>query len=149
MTGAASLDPPAGGFTSEANFREVMDRAFELMSEDPQMGPRLRCADTSQRFEFPDLGLVVNVRAGEPDEPNLVWDWSPEVEWEPRVVLTMRSEVANRYFQGKENVAIAIARRRIQAAGDLHAAVALLPLIRPLFPRYREMIATEFPHLVV
>ena len=29
--------------------------------------------------------------------------------------MTMSSETANRYFQGKENVAIAIARRRIKA----------------------------------
>ena len=51
-------------FTSAEEFREVMDRTFALMSEDPEMGPSLRDADTPQRFEFTDLDLVVNVRAG-------------------------------------------------------------------------------------
>jgi hypothetical protein len=126
-----------------------MDRTFALMSEDPEMGPRLREADTPQRFEFTDLDLVVNIRAGAGDEPNLAWEWSDEVAWEPQVKMTMSSETANRYFQGKENVAIAIARRRIKAGGDVKAALAIIPITKPLFARYREMISSEYPHLEV
>ncbi len=127
----------------------MMDRTFTLMSEDPDMGPRLRDADTPQRFEFTDLDLVVNVRAGAPEEPNLVWEWSDDIAWKPKVTMTMSSETANRYFQGKENVAIAIARRRIKAGGDVKAALAIIPITKPLFARYREMIATDYPHLEV
>jgi hypothetical protein len=136
-------------FRSPEEFREVMDRTFTLMSEDPEMGPRLREADTPQRFEFTDFDLVVNIRAGASDEPNLAWEWSDEVAWEPTVKMTMSSETANRYFQGKENVAIAIARRRIKAGGDVRAALAIIPITKPLFARYREMISSEYPHLQV
>jgi hypothetical protein len=138
-----------GTFNSPQEFREVMDRTFALMSEDPEMGPKLREADTPQRFEFTDLDLVVNIRAGAPDEPNLAWEWTDEVSWEPKVKMTMNSETANRYFQGKENVAIAIARRRIKAGGDVKAALAIIPITKPLFERYREMIAANYPHLEV
>ena len=134
-------------FRSPQEFREVIDRTFTLMSEDPGMGPQLRDADTPQRFEFTDLDLVVNIRAGAPDEPNLVWAWSDDVSWEPRVRMTMSSETANKYFQGKENVAIAIARRRIKTGGDVRAALAIIPITKPLFARYREMVASEYPHL--
>ncbi len=124
-----------------------MDRTFALMSDDPDMGPKLRDADTPQRFEFTDLDLVVNIRAGGPDEPNLAWEWSDDVAWEPKVRMEMSSETANRYFQGKENVAIAIARRRIKAGGDVKAALALIPITKPLYERYREMVAVDYPHL--
>jgi hypothetical protein len=137
------------GFTSVNEFREVMDRTFTLMSEDPDIGPQLREADTPQRFEFTDLQMVVNIRAGGPDEPNLAWEWSDEVAWEPKVKMAMSSETANRYFQGKENVAIAIARRRIKAGGDYKAALAIIPITKPLFARYRDMIASDYPHLEV
>ena len=136
-------------FKSVHEFREVMDRTFTLMSDDPEMGPRLREADTPQRFEFPDLELVVNIRAGSSDEPNLKWEWSDRVAWEPKVKMTMSSETANRYFQGRENVAIAIARRRIKAGGDVKAALAILPITKPLFEHYRKMIASDYPHLEV
>jgi hypothetical protein len=134
-------------FRSPQEFREVIDRTFALMSEDPQMGPQLREADTPQRFEFTDFDLVVNVRAGGPDEPNLAWEWSDDIGWEPKVKMTMSSETANRYFQGKENVAIAIARRRIKAGGDVKAALAIIPITKPLYARYREMVAADYPHL--
>jgi hypothetical protein len=104
----------ASPFTSTKEFRSIMDRVFTMMSEDPEMGPRLRDADVPQRFEFEDVDLVMNIRAGQPpEEGNLYWEWTDEVDWSPRVRMTMSSETANRYFQGKENVALAIARRRI------------------------------------
>jgi hypothetical protein len=136
-------------FESQREFQEVMDRTFALMSEDPDMGPRLRAADTPQRFDFTDYEMVVNIRAGADGEPNLVWQWTDDIDWEPTVRMTMSSETANRYFQGKENVAIAIARRRIKAGGDVKAALAIIPITKPLFARYREMIAAEYPHLEV
>jgi hypothetical protein len=136
-------------FTSAEEFREVMDRTFALMSDDPEMGPSLRDADTPQRFEFTDLDLVVNVRAGRPGESNLAWEWSDDIAWEPRVKMSMSSETANRYFQGKENIAIAIARRRIKAGGDVKAALALIPVTKPLYARYRDMVAADYPHLEV
>jgi hypothetical protein len=135
------------GFESEKEFREVIDRTFTMMSEDPEIGPKLRDADTPQRFEFTDLDLVVNIRAGGPDEANLAWEWSDDVDWEPKVKMSMSSETANRYFQGKENVAIAIARRRIKAGGDVKAALAIIPITKPLFAHYRKMIAADYPHL--
>jgi SCP-2 sterol transfer family len=134
-------------FKSAQEFREVMDRTFALMSDDDDMGPKLRDADTPQRFEFTDLDLVVNIRAGATGEPNLAWEWSDDIDWEPKVQMSMSSETANKYFQGKENVALAIARRRIKAGGDIKAALAIIPITKPLYARYREMIAADYPHL--
>jgi SCP-2 sterol transfer family len=137
-------------FRSPKEFREVMERIFGLMDEDPDMGPRLRDADVPQRFEFEDLDLVVNIRAALPGEDrNLVWEWTDDVAWESKVRMTMSSETANRYFQGKENVAMAIARRRIKAGGDVKAALALMPITKPVFAHYRELVAAEYPHLAL
>ena len=137
-------------FASDDEFVEVMDRTFAMMSEDPKMGPKLRAADVPQRFEFTDLDLVVNIRAAREDEDgNLAWEWTDDVDWEPQVRMSMSSETANRYFQGKENVAMAIARRRIKTGGDVKAALALMPITKPIFERYRELVAAEYPHLRV
>jgi hypothetical protein len=127
-----------------------MDRLFAIMSEDPEMGPALRDADVPQRFEFEDLDMVMNVRAALPGEPgNLYWEWTDEVDWKPKVRMKMSSEIANRYFQGKENVALAIARRRIKTGGDIKAALELIPITRPVYAHYREIIRAEYPHLEV
>jgi hypothetical protein len=138
----------ASPFKSSKEFREVMDKIFTMMSEDPEMGPPLRDADVPQRFEFEDLDLVMNIRAGKRGEDaNLRWEWTDEVDWSPRVRMTMSSETANRYFQGKENVPLAIARRRIKTGGDIRASLALIPITKPIFARYRALVEEEYPHL--
>ena len=137
-------------FQSSEEFVEVMDRTFAMMSDDPDMGPKLRDADTPQRFEFTDVDLVVNVRAAREGEAgNLYWEWTDEVDWEPQVKMTMSTETCNRYFQGKENVAMAIARRRIKTGGDVKAALSLIPITKPIYDRYRDMVSAEYPHLRV
>jgi hypothetical protein len=137
-------------FKSADEFREVMDRVFDLMSTDPDMGPKLRDAETPQRFVFPDLDEVVNITAAEDDSDgqNLVWVWSDDIDWEPEVEMKMDSTVANKYFQGKENVAMAIARRRIKTSGNVKKALALMPITKPVFEQYRELLEDEYPHLV-
>jgi hypothetical protein len=137
-------------FASAAEFREVMDQVFSMMDDDPKMGPQLRDADVPQRFEFTDLDLVVNIRGTTDDEDGcLHWEWSDDVDWEPRVKMAMSSETANRYFQGKENVAVAIARRRIKSGGDVKAALSIIPITKPIYERYRDLVERDYPHLVV
>jgi hypothetical protein len=137
-------------FASAREFRDVIDRVFAMMDEDPDMGPRLRDADVPQRFEFEDVDLVVNIRAARSGEDgNLHWEWTDDVDWEPKVRMAMSAETANKYFQGKENVALALARRRIKSGGDVKAALSLVPITKPVFARYRAMLEAEYPHLVV
>ena len=137
-------------FKSSAEFREVMDKVFTIMSTDADMGPKLRDARTPQRFEFPDLDMAVNITYADTveDGQNLRWAWTDDVDWEPEVEMTMDSEIANRYFQGKENIAMAIARRRIKTSGNVKKALALVPITKPVSGRYRELIEAEYPHLV-
>jgi len=135
-------------FTGPKEFREVIDRIFTLMSEDPEIGPKLRDADVPQRFEFEDMDMVVNIRAAqEGEQGNLHWEWSDDVDWKSKVQMKMDSPVANKYFQGKENVAVAIAKRRIKTGGDIKAALALIPITKPVYAQYREVVEDEYPHL--
>jgi hypothetical protein len=140
----------AAEFKSPKEFREVMDRIFTMMDTDPDMGPKLRAADVPRRFEFADVDMVVNIRAtAEGEDGNLHWEWTDEIDWEPKVKMAMSSETANKYFQGKENVAIAIARRRIKTGGDVKAALALIPITKPVYARYTEVVESDYPHLKV
>jgi hypothetical protein len=42
---------------------------------------------------------------------------------------------------------MAMARRQIRPSGDVQAALELLPVIQPIFERYRAMVAEDYPHL--
>jgi hypothetical protein len=140
----------SSAFESPEEFREVMDRVFGLMSTDRDMGPKLRDARTPQRFVFPDVDEVVNITYADDadDENNLQWEWTDDVPWEAEVEMKMDSAIANKYFQGKENIAMAIARRRIKTSGNVKKALALVPITKPVFEQYRDLLRDEYPHLL-
>ena len=138
-------------FSGPKEFRAVMDRIFTLISEDPDMGPKLRDADVPQRFEFEDVDLVVNIRAAEEGEEGcLHWEWTDDVDWKPKVKMKMKSDVANKYFQGKENVPLAAARAPDQDERRLQGrAVADADHEKPVYAQYRAVVEAEYPHLKV
>jgi hypothetical protein len=135
-------------FKSKKEFKKVMDELFTIMSTDPKMGPRLAAARVPQRWEFTDLGLALNVTYADPKTAKkghfLKWVWGDDdCEWEPVVEMKMKSEIANRYFQGKENVPIALARGRIKARGSIQKALKLIPITKPIYKIYRDMLEDE------
>ena len=90
----------------------------------------------------------MNIRAATDDEGgNLHWEWSDDVDWKSKVQMQMSSETANKYFQGKENVPLAIAKRKIKTGGDMKAALALIPITKPVYPQFRAVVEQEYPHL--
>ncbi len=135
-------------------FRTVMDAVMDLMSTDAKMGPRLRRARVPQRFIFPDMKLILNAVAAE-DDPvetgqHLHWIWGDKQrDWDPDVEMMMDSDVAIRYFQGKVNVPIAIARGQIKTKGKIAKALKLIPITKPVYKMFREWLDENgYEHLV-
>jgi len=131
-----------GFFRDKNEFRRVFDRLFACLSEDPEVGPKLRATKTPQRFVFTDMSLVLNVRDADAKTArkgrNLVWIWGDKGwTWEPTVSMTMTADVANRYFQGKENIPLALARGIILIeTGDMAKVLDLLPIVAPFHRKW-------------
>lgn len=135
---------------TKKELKDILDAVLREIDDDPDEGPRLRAAAAPLRIEFPDLKLVVNVRADDRGRHCLSWDFSRKVAAPPKLRLSMESTVANRVFQGRENPAIAIARGRLRTkVEDAGAAIRFFPAAKPLFTRYRELVSEKYPHLTV
>ncbi|MEK6272247.1 MAG: hypothetical protein AABM42_06325 [Actinomycetota bacterium] len=134
---------------SATEFRELLDEALSELDADEKSGPLLRAAGLRMRFDFPDLGLVLNVAASEEPGHHLRWEFSDAVDWEPKLNLRMDSRIANAYLQGKESLAIAIARGRVRFNGDTRCALLYVPALRLVAGPYRRLVRQEYPHLLV
>ena len=136
----AGQDEPA--FASKEELREVFERLLEEVEDDPRIGPH--------RLVFSDLGLVLEVTGSAEGGSSLDWKFAEAPSRDHLLTLEMGSGVANRYLQGKESVAIAVARRRIRVSCmEARMALSFLPANRELIKRYREIIASDYPHLAV
>jgi hypothetical protein len=135
---------------TKKELKEILDAVLREIDVDPDDGPRLSAAAAPLRIEFPDVNLVLNVSRAERGRHCLSWNFSSRSALEPKLRLSMESGVANRVFQGRENPAIAIARGRLRTrVEDAGAALRFFPAAKPLFSRYREVVAARYPHLAI
>jgi hypothetical protein len=134
---------------SRAEFRELLDRALADVDSEDRAGTLLRATGLRLRFEFPDLDLVLNVAATESGEHHVRWSFADSAEWKPKLELRMDSAVANAYLQGRESLAIALARRQVRCEGEARVALLYVPAIRLLCGPYRRIVESEYPHLAL
>jgi hypothetical protein len=131
----------AGGL----DFRAALERAMSEATSDERIGPALCARRLRMRFEFTDLGLALNVTTSE-DDQTMRWSFG-DVDWEPKLILEMTSEVANRYLLGRESLAIAIARGRVKVRGESRIALLYVPATKLISEPYRRVVAAGFPVL--
>jgi hypothetical protein len=139
----------AGTALDADEFRDLLDEVLADVDADDKAGSLLRAAGLRMRFRFPDLGMVLNVAPSENPDHHLRWAFSDAVDWEPRLDLTMDSQVANAYLQGRESLAIGIARGRVRADGDTRCALLYVPALRLVVDSYRRQIRLRHPRLVI
>jgi len=134
-------------FSSAAEMREVLEKLLTEIDGDPEIGCPLNEAGTAYRLRCPDIDFVVNLAPDEDSDCELRWKFSDDVDWQPGLTMETGAATANRVLQGRENLAIAIARGKIEVSCDMRAALRFFELTRPVVYRYRDLIAREYPHL--
>jgi hypothetical protein len=134
---------------TEGEFRALLDEVLTDVDADDRAGPVMRATGLRMRFEFPDVRLALNVAASEETDHHLDWSFGKNVSWKPKLELRMDSDVANGYLQGKESLAIAIARGQVKVKGSSHVAMLYLPAVRLLVEPYRKVVTSEHPQLAL
>jgi hypothetical protein len=88
------------------------------------------------RLRQPDAQLTVKTPRGE--EPARVDLGDSALQ--PEVVLQMDADTAHRFWLGEVNVAVALAKGDVRARGPVAKILAIVPLVKPGFPRYRAQL---------
>jgi hypothetical protein len=136
-------------FRSAREMREVLDRTFAKLNEDDRAGPLLRAMGLNLGVECPDVRARVLVAASERPDAWIEWSFDPDPDWDPTFLLAMNSEVANRWLQGRESVAMAIAHRRMKCIGDARSALRYLPAVKLISAPYKRIVRAGYPHLAL
>jgi putative sterol carrier protein len=112
-------------------------RLFEDLAQDEELSPKFRKANTvvQYRYRNPESVITVSLLDGEDGRVDC-----GDTELEPEVVMTMDADTAHRFWLGKVNVTVALARGQMKAKGPVAKILKLVPLTKPVFPRYRAML---------
>ena len=126
-----------GYFKDDADVYRFIGRLFEELIEDPELGPRFHSANTTVQYQMrdPESQITVDLRS---DQPMHV-DLGPS-DLDPEVVMALEADTAHRFWLGKVNVTVALARGEIKAKGPVAKILRLVPIVKPVFPRYQQML---------
>ena len=115
-------------------------RLFEQLAEDEELAPKFRKANTIVQYQYrdPESQITVKLIDGENGQVDC-----GQTSMEPEVVMTMDADTAHRFWLGKVNVTVALARGQMKAKGPVAKILKLVPLTKPIFPRYRALLEED------
>jgi len=119
---------------------DVIGKLFVDIANDEELSPKFRKADTIVQYAYRDPESVITVRLqeGQPGDVDF-----GETGMEPEVTMSMEADTAHRFWLGQVNVTVALARGQIKAKGPVAKILKLVPLTKPIFPRYRAQLEAQ------
>ncbi len=127
-----------GYFKDADEVYRFIGRLFQDLADDEELAPKFRNANTIVQYQYREPESVITVRLMEGEEGEVDCG---ETDMEPEVVMTMDADTAHRFWLGKVNVTVALARGQMKAKGPVAKILKLVPLVKPVFPRYRQQLA--------
>jgi putative sterol carrier protein len=124
-------------FKDDQEVYQFIGKLFADLADDQELGPRFRQADTIVQYKYsnPDSQITVKMKDGQDGQV----DFGP-TELDPEIVMSMEADTAHKFWLGKVNVTMALARGQMKAKGPVAKILKLVPLTKPIFPRYEKML---------
>lgn len=113
---------------------------FHRLRDDADLAPRLAPADTVVEFSYtgPDASITVELRPGTPIA--VVFG---ETDTRPEIRMLSTADTAHRFWLGRVNMSLALARGDIRTEGPASKILALMPLAGLIFPVYAEQLREQ------
>ena len=122
-------------FESSEKLQQILGGFFEYLMTQEAMAAKLLAAKMVLRFSYsePVLSITVDLTGAQAAITYNDTDKKPDVE------MSMKADVAHRFWLGQVNLVMALARREMTAKGPIPKILKLLPVIKPayeIYPRY-------------
>jgi putative sterol carrier protein len=126
------------GFANSAEVTNYIGGIFETAFEDDEIGPKLVDTGLVVAFDFTDPeALVVIDMANKSVRERLAGGPAPTA------TMSMTADTGNAYWQGKVNLPLAMAKKKIKVDGNVGSLLKLAPLGKKLYPRYIERLQSD------
>jgi putative sterol carrier protein len=122
-------------FANSAEVTKYIGGIFETAFEDDEIGPKLVDTGLVVAFDFTDPQAVVVI-----DMANKSVRQGLAGGQAPTATMSMTADTGNAYWQGKVNLPLAMAKKKITVDGNVASLLKLAPLGKKLYPRYIDRL---------
>jgi putative sterol carrier protein len=128
-----------GLFRDPQDVYDCIGRIFQEAISDPEIGPKTKEAGLTIRFDFkePESVIYVDFAQGKVFFGDAVPDTDPAIK------MAMKAEDANKFWLGKLNLVMAMAKGQVKAKGSVPEMLKMLPLAKPLYVRYEAQLRSQ------
>lgn len=128
------------GFESKEQFQEVFSKFWEKAIQDSEVVEKLTKAKIVVRFDIeePEVHMTINFR--DPGPNGEIGTLAFDSDASPEIIVWSKSETTNKFWQGKLNTTVALARGQVKLDGSVAKALGLLSKIKPLYAIYPEVL---------
>ncbi|ALE79946.1 SCP2 sterol-binding domain-containing protein [Pseudonocardia alni] len=112
---------------------------FRAANDHPESGPKMRAADINLRVLYTDPDTEMWVKMHEPAMDVHTGADDDKAD----ITLMMRADTGDKFWRGEYNLAVGLAKGEVKAKGPVNKILKLVPLTKPLFPMYRELVAEK------
>jgi putative sterol carrier protein len=127
-------------FKDPQDVYDTIGKLFVDIANDDELAPKFRKANTIVQYDYrePESKITVRLQEGQPGDVDF-----GDTDMEPEVTMSMEADTAHRFWLGEVNVTVALARGQIKAKGPVAKILKLVPLTKPLFPRYKAQLEAQ------
>ncbi|MEV8148608.1 SCP2 sterol-binding domain-containing protein [Arthrobacter sp. NPDC080073] len=127
------------GYTNTTDLHKYVGGIFETAYADPELGPNLAAtgAVLLVACHDPESEVVLDLPARK------VYPSVSDAPTAPNATLRMSTDTANRFWQGKVNMTIAMAKGDVKAEGSVIKVLKLVPSTKHLFPLYIQSLKDD------
>ena len=124
-----------GAYKSAEDLYQYMGQIFALAFETEGLKEKLNATGVTLKLNLTDPDSVIAVDFG-----NSVVQFGSDITMDVAVDLEMTADTAHRFWLGKLNVPLAIAKREIKVHGSVQKVLKLAPLMQPLHEKYQQIL---------
>lgn len=126
------------GFTDSAEVARYIGGIFEEAFKDPEIGPKLTGTGLVVAFDFtePEAVVVIDMAKNSVREGFAGGD-------APGATMSMTADTGNAYWQGKVNLPLAMAKKKIKVDGNVGSLLKPAPLGKKLYPTYVQRLKDD------
>jgi hypothetical protein len=124
-------------FASTEELNKVMELLWNRIKADPDMSKKLIDAKLIVQFKYRDPDGVLTIDTSDGKSMNIIIG---KTDIKPIIEMSMKADIAHEFWQGKTNVPLAIMSGKIVSKGPTPKALALLPVIKPAYALYPQVL---------
>lgn len=121
---------------------QIHSALFDHIASHPELGPKLASSKLIIRFEVSDPEGVITINCrDEPSEKGKHVSYiCGKCDLKPDITFINSSDFSHEFWHGKVNVMAALLAGKTKAKGSIPKALQLLPIIKPVFKMYPEIL---------